>query len=144
VILYIDTSALAKNYLEEISSRDVRNLIDGARQIVTSVLTELEVTSTLERAKHGRRINSPSYRTAVESFEKDLRREVIAFIAISQAIIDDAKRIIKHHRLRPPDAIQVASAKHAMKAISPLIEFLCFDEAVVDAAKREGLRSVSF
>lgn len=144
MILYIDTSALAKNYLEEISSRDVRNLIDGARQIVTSVLTELEVTSTLERAKHGRRINSPSYRTAVESFEKDLRREVIAFIAISQAIIDDAKRIIKHHRLRPPDAIQVASAKHAMKAISPLIEFLCFDEAVVDAAKREGLRSVSF
>lgn len=144
MILYIDTSALAKNYLEETSSHDVRKLIDGARQIVTSVLTDLEVASTLERAKHGRRINSPSYRTAVESFERDLRREVIAFIAISQTIIEDAKKVIKHHRLRPPDAIQVASAKHAMKAISPLIEFLCFDADVAEAAKREGLRCVSF
>lgn len=143
MILYTDTSALVKNYLEEANSRDVRRLIEDSRQIVTSVLTELEVTSTLERAKHGRRINSPSYRTAVESFERDLHREAIALIAISPAIIDDAKQVIKHHRLRPPDAIQLASARHAMKAISPLSEFLCFDEAIVEVAKREGLRCIS-
>ncbi len=142
MILYIDTSALIKKYIEETNSDDVKKSLDGSRQIVTSALTELEIVSSLERAKQGRRINSPSYRTAMDAFEKDFERETIALVGISSGIIRDAKRIIKHHRLRPADAIQLASAKHTAKFISPLTELLCFDEALTQAAKLEGLKSV--
>lgn len=143
MVVYADTSALFKHYVEESDSDIVRRILDQSQSLMTSALTELEMTSAFERAKRDQRINSPFYRTITQAFERDLREETISLIELSSAIMVEAKRIIKHHRLRPPDAIQVASLKHASKNI-PQIEFFCFDNAVTKAAKFEGLKCIAF
>lgn len=143
MVVYADTSALFKHYVEEPDSDIVRRILDQSRSLITSALTELEITSAFERAKRDRRINSPFYRTITQAFERDLREETIGLIELSSIIMAEAKRIIKHHRLRPPDAIQVASLKQAAKNI-PQTEFFCFDKAVSEAAKFEGLKCIDF
>lgn len=142
MILYADTSALMKRYLEEEDSRYVRSLFADCEVLVTSLLTKLEFISTVERAKRAARINSPTYRTITATFEKDTRVGAIGFIQISASIIDVAARITRTRRLRPPDAIQLASALEAQPSHHSSYRFLCTDQALNEAARLEGLRCV--
>lgn len=142
MILYVDTSALVKRYLEEEGSRYLRSLFDDCDVLVTSLLTKLEFISTVERAKRAARINSPTYRTITATFEKDTRVGAISFIQIATHIIDVAARITRARRLKPPDAIQLASALEAQPLRHSSYHFLCTDQALNEAARLEGLRCI--
>lgn len=140
MILYADTSALAKKYNKEIGSEDVRRLIDESVSILTSTLTELELTSAIERAKREGRIDSPSYRAIYASIEHDVRSGAVSLVSIQGEIIQDAKRLIRQRRLRVQDSIQLASALAARRSADSEIIFLCADRALLEAARLEGLK----
>lgn len=140
MIYYMDTSALMKMYLEEAGSDAVRGLISEVQFRITSALTQLEVVSAIELAKRMRRINSPGYRTHLASLNADIKSGAISLIEITASILKKAISLIQMHRLRPPDAIQLATALESRIGYEGEIHFLCADRALLDAARREGLR----
>ncbi len=140
--MYYDTSAFAKKYLVEEGSETVLKLIEEDGAILTSALTELEIVTTVENAKRRGRLQSPLYRDVVRSLERDFGGIYLNVIGVATDIIQEAKRIIRQRRLRAPDAIQLASALDAKERLGDSLEFCCADQALLEAARLEGLRCV--
>lgn len=140
MICYLDTSALAKKYLQEAGSETLLKILSGARYLMTSFLTELEMLVTLEQAKRQRRLDSPAYREACHAFEEEIRDASIGLIPLDRDLHQAAKRLIRQRRLRAPDAIQLASALSLSVSSKGHCWFLCADRALLDAARLEGLR----
>jgi predicted nucleic acid-binding protein len=143
MILYCDTSALLKHYIEEAETEAVQRLISSSQQILTSLITELELTSALERLKHEKRLDSPTYRATFSALDRDIQNGFISLTQISSEVSKHAKRIIRQRRLRCPDAIQLASALRSEKEYGR-IEFAAFDRRLLEAAKFEGLKCAFF
>lgn len=142
MISYCDTSALAKYYQEEPGSARMKNLMAQSEKIVTSALTELELTSFVERSKRERRIDSPTYRTIYGAIEKDIRSGVIGLVEIESAILKNAKQVLRQRRLKVQDSIQLATALAVHKRSGGAVDFICSDHALLEAARLEGLRVI--
>lgn len=140
MIIYADTSALAKQYIEEPGSQVVRQHVDGAEYRYTSAFSELELVATIEFSKRVRRIHSPEYRAIVSRIENDMHQGLFSLTDISLDILQRAIPIIRIRRLKAPDAIQLATALEISKRIGNELEFLCADRPLLAAAHREGLR----
>lgn len=140
VISFLDTSALAKRYLDESKAEFVHQVMQQSEILLISDLAEIEMSSVIERAKRESRINSPLYRDLSAKMEKDLSQEPFRAIAISKDLLSLAKRLLRQRRLRVADSIQLASAITAQKGFGIPIHFLSFDHALTDAAKLEGLK----
>ncbi|MBI5298749.1 MAG: type II toxin-antitoxin system VapC family toxin [Deltaproteobacteria bacterium] len=139
MIAYIDTSALAKSYLEEVGSRHLDSLLIEIEHLETSVFTELELIASIERAKATRRIDSPAYRNITHRMEQDIQNGKISLTQVETIIWKTAKRLIKQRRLRFGDAIQLACALDARKRLGDSMQFLCADRSLLEAARLEGL-----
>lgn len=143
LICYVDTSALVKKYCEEIGSERLKSILQEAKVILTSTLTELELTSTIERMKHEAKLTSPDYRRVMRGVESDLSSEVISLITLDPAILSLAKGLIKKRRLRVPDSIQLASAVRAQEKAGERLRFVCSDHQLLEAARLEGLEGIN-
>lgn len=140
MILYLDTSALTKRYLDEPGSQFARDLIESAELRVTTVLTQLEIVAAIEFAKRIRRINSPVCRAHAAAVDKDVRDGTISLLEISQEVILRAIPLARVHRLKSPDAIQLATALAGRRHYGRDFQFLCADRTLLQAARAEGLR----
>lgn len=58
----------------------------------------------------------------------------------SAALRESAKRLLRIHPLRAADSLQLASALSLSGPEHALVEFVCRDARLTDAATREGLR----
>lgn len=140
MIIYCDTSALYKKYAEEAGAACVREILASAEYVLTSIFTELELTSATERSKRDGHLDSPTYRAVTAAIARDLEHQTITLLDINQQVIREGKRIIHQRRLRAADALQCATAIVAAKAFATTPLFLCADGALLDAARLEGLR----
>lgn len=140
MILYGDTSALAKLYLDEAGSGYVKNILEEVPCVFTSVLTHLELVCAIEIAKRIRRITSPIYRTQAAVLDSDILRGMLTLLDVNSKILKRALPLIRVRRLRSPDAIHLATALELNKRVSGDLHFLCADHALLDAARMEGLR----
>lgn len=142
MIYFSDTSAFFKKYLTEEGSDSFSGIWEEAKYIFISVLTELELISSIEIAKRIRRIHSPEYREAMQSMERDLAKMNLTKVEMDSEIIQKAKRYIKLHCLRAPDAIQLATAILTSQKLGGGLTFLCADQPLLDAARLERLPCV--
>lgn len=139
MIVYADTSGLAKKYIQEAGSSQVIQFLSKAEYLMTSALTELELAATFEFAKRLHRLDFPSYRKVIQALEKDLREQSITLVDIDSEVLHLAKKLIKIRRLRSPDAIQLATAIVIKKDLDSL-QFLVADQVLIEAARLEGLK----
>ncbi len=142
MVIYCDTSALAKKYLEEIGRQRVDVLLKQTEYLLTSVLTKLELVSMLERAKREGCLDSPSYRQASVHVERDMTHGEISFLMIDEDTINLSKRLIRQRKLRVQDSIQLATALQASRSTGEDYCFMSSDHALLDAARLEGLKCV--
>lgn len=140
MIIYVETSALVKCYLDEPESGIVNELMEDAELRITSALTQLELIAAIEFAKRIRRINSPAYRTKTAALNADIRVERVSFLDVSPSVLKRGISLIRVHRLKSPDAIQLATALEGNRRYEGEISFLCADRALLVAARAEGLR----
>ncbi len=140
MILFMDTSALAKRYLDEPGSRLVREHLDTAEYRYASAFTELELIATIEIAKRLRRINSPEYRTITARITADCHEGLLSLVDINDDILQRGIPLIRVRHLKAPDALQLATALELNRRLNDTLHFLCADHALLAAARREGLR----
>ena len=135
MMLYLDTSALVKLYVDEPLSQELSAAVDEAEAVATSLLAYAEARAAFARARREARFSPHSYRHIVDAFEEDWPRY------ISVEVTD---RIVKHTgdlaASRGYDALHVASALSLHERVPSSVMFLAFDRELSIAAKREALR----
>ncbi len=142
---YLDASAVVKRYSPETGSAWVQMLTNppADHTIVLGEITLAEVAAALA-AKH----RAPSGITREER-DKTLAlflshcETEYELIATSRFIIDLAVSLIQNHKLRGYDAVQLATALAADKALTtatlPRLTFVAADDDLLAAAHAEGL-----
>jgi predicted nucleic acid-binding protein len=138
VILYLDTSALVKIYVEEIKSADVRENAKQAEGLATSRIAYAEARAAFARKRREQGISRAAYRSVVADLDQDWDDYFI--VDVSQSVVQAAGFLAENHALRGADAIHLASAVALSKQMGQSVAFLCFDDRLAAASGKEGLR----
>ncbi len=139
-LLYVDTSALAKVYLTEIGSSWMRKLVSptAGHTIIICEFTPLEFFSLLMRRVRDNNITSIAAIILQSAFLNDYATQYLS-INLLPSVLIDARRLILQYGLRPPDAVQLASALEARTTLGGTFSFICADVNLLSAATAEGL-----
>ena len=136
MILYLDTSALVKLYVEEVDSEKVTTWVGDAYAVATSLIAYVEARAAFARGWREGVLTGAQLRRVVSSFDEDWARYTA--IAITDALVRRAGGLAQRHRLRGYDAIHLAAALEVWREGSAPA-FGCFDGTLSRAAHKEGL-----
>lgn len=138
MMLYLDTSALVKLYVDEPMSHDLAAAVEEAEAIATSLLAYAEARAAFARARREARLSAHAYRQCVEAFAEDWTRYIT--VEVTDRLVKEAGDLAAHRGLRGYDAVHLASALTLRERVSSEVTFLAFDRALIVAARREALR----
>ncbi len=137
MILYCDTSALIKRYVEEEGTEKVDALWSDACAIATSVVAFAETFSAFRRKLREGLLSDEEYVGLEKKFREDYKQLILVPIKSElDAVIED---LIRRHPLKGFDAIHLASALvfKELQVSAPI--FACFDNTLNKAAMKEGI-----
>jgi uncharacterized protein len=141
---YADSSVLVKRHVQEIGSNWFRQLtgIGTDNLIVTASFSLVEVYSALNRRKRELNLNYADYVQIAADFTQICTTEY-QLIEFNKHVIDRSQQLLESYPLRAGDAIQLACALIANKALQvnqlPELIFLASDARLLDAAHTENL-----
>ena len=136
---FLDSSALAKHYRDEVGSRWVSRLFLGNHRLVVSRLGHLEVACAILR--RGRAALDPPQLTtvALTALEVDVAA-ALEVIEINSHVMQRAMDIARIHGLRGADAIQLACTLLWRTPATRDFHFVSADDELNAAAAAEGLQ----
>ncbi|MFO0698075.1 MAG: type II toxin-antitoxin system VapC family toxin [Nitrospira sp.] len=137
MMLYVDTSALVKLYVEEPMSDKLADAVHAAEAVATSLVAYVEARAAFARARRETRLSPSAYRQVLEAFLEDWGRYVV--VEVTDRLVRHAGELAAHRALRGYDALHLASALSLQEHVASKISFLAFDHALVQAARRENL-----
>ena len=112
---YFDTSFLAKCYLLEDGSAEVRRQAEELRPICCSRFGRVELAAAIQRARRERRITDGARVAILAQWRSDDESELWEWLPISEAVQDEARRRLlelpNDLPLRASDAIHLATAR---------------------------------
>lgn len=136
MILYLDTSALVKLFLEEAHSAEVRTAARLSGICGTSRIAYVEFLSAL--ARHEREGLDPRVAQGIrETFES--KWPDLMVVEVSRTITVRASGLARAHALRAYDAVHLACAQEIQETAPDLV-FACFDDRLNQAAGAQGMR----
>ena len=130
--VYLDSSALAKRYIQEPGSDRVEEILSAATSLGVSVICPSEVVSALCRRRREKHLTPQQYARAKRALFADL--EDASVVHITEDIVGRAVDILERWPLRSPDSLQVASAAAWSAEL-----FVSADERQCVAARGIGL-----
>jgi predicted nucleic acid-binding protein len=131
--IFVDSSALAKRYIEEKGSDRLQAIISSASALGVSVICIPELISALCRRRRERRLSSQQYRDAKAAVLSDI--EDASVIGISEEVIARSVELLEHFPLRSADALHIACAAEWSAEL-----FVSADERQARAARAHGLQ----
>lgn len=140
MILYLDTSALVKLYIEEPGSKEVRKQVEVARIVSTSRVAYVEARAGLARKLREGELTPEEHRRVVEDLERDWENYLI--VEVSEGVARLGGKLVDRHPLRGLDAIHLASGLLLKNRTRLDVSFSCFDDRLKSAAQAEGLAVV--
>jgi predicted nucleic acid-binding protein len=141
---YLDTSTLSKRYVQETGTTWVRALTDPTAEhtLLTARITMIEMYSALARRKREGSVPAADCDVAAQAFTAHSATEY-DFVELDMGIVTLARDLLNSHPLRAYDAVQLASALVANRALQavnlPPLVFLSADNRLNAAAAAEGL-----
>lgn len=135
MILYLDTSALFKLYVDEAGSDAVHAAVAAAESVAVCRIAWAEAMSAL--ARRGREVpaDQESLDFAKQSLSNDWPRYLV--MEVSQQVVELAGELADTFALRGYDSVQLASASLANELGQ--VTFASFDKRLNKAAKVLGL-----
>ena len=131
-----DASAIVPLIATERTSHALFARLDEDPDLLVWWGTPVEVVSALARQEREAGTNAAVIETALANLQ-----ELAAAwheIVPSDAIRRTAQRLLRAHALRATDSLQLAAALVAADHDARTLEFLCLDERLAAAARREG------
>lgn len=131
-----DSSAIVPLVVEEPASALCRGWLRDDREMMTWALSATEATSAVRRKQ---RLGEIGEQHAGEALGR------LAMLASNwtevqalERVHDRAHRLLAIHDLRAADSLQLAAALTATSDRPQLLPFVCFDDRLATAARREG------
>ena len=136
-----DSSALVGLFVQETFSESVRSV--ARRDPVSTVWwgTKVECASAFSRLEREGCLDAAQVAEAMGRMTRAAGDWTE--IAPSERLRETALRLLRVHKLRAGDALQLAAALSACEGYPAAVEFVCLDDRLNDAALREGFRVVN-
>jgi len=151
-VLYADSSALIKRYLEERGTEKLNAKIDKSTSAFHSVLTSLlsyaEIHAALARKLNEKTLRATEYHWAATRFNSDWKT-YLTRVELSPVVLALVPGLVKRHLLKGADAVHLASAiwvrqsvqlGKMQKSLSESLVFATSDKQLGRAAAKEQLQ----
>ena len=139
MILYLDTSALVKLFVEEAHSAEVRTATRLAGICATSRIAYAEALAALARRE--REGLDPALAQEIRDLFEAKWPDFLV-VEVSRPITVRAAGLARSHALRASDAVHLAAAQEIFETAPDLV-FACFDDRLNLAAKAQGMRTLA-
>jgi predicted nucleic acid-binding protein len=131
-----DTSAIVPLLAFEETTEAARKLYAADPEMIVSWLTDVECASAIARAEHDGLL------TQAEAGEAFARLDDVARswheVEPSSEVREMSRRLLRVHRLRAADALQLASATLAAERRPASLTLVTLDDRLEAAARKEG------
>ncbi len=145
-LLYLDTSALVKLYVQETGTERMLELVhpDAGNSLAIVSLARVEFRAAVRRRERLGDINAGLASELIQSFSRHCASSFQVQPA-NDMVLDQAAGVIDRHRLRAYDAVQLGGCLTLRSTVGADIDlqFLCADQTLLDAARTEGLTAVN-
>jgi predicted nucleic acid-binding protein len=113
-VIYFDTAYVAKCYLNEHGSGEVRKLAAKAAQVACCAFGRLELAATLHRNLRDGAVTRPQYRVIVNQFDSDEANHIWTWLPVTPELLARAAEKFRSMKastyLRSADALHLACA----------------------------------
>jgi predicted nucleic acid-binding protein len=140
VILYLDTSALVKLYVDEPGRPAVVAQVDAAAAVATVRLTYVEARAAFARKRRDGGLDGRGLRHVVERLDGHWAAYTVG--DVGEPLVRRAGILAERHHLRGYDAVQLAAAIELHRE-GAAVAFACFDDHLRRAAGREKLHPLA-
>ncbi|MHB8655149.1 MAG: type II toxin-antitoxin system VapC family toxin [Terriglobia bacterium] len=131
--VFLDSSALAKRYVQEPGSDRLQEILWSASTLGVSVLCISEIVSALCRRRRERTLSHQQYLKAKRALLEDIEDSTIVYV--TDQVVTRAVDLLERWPLRSSDSLQVASAAEWSAEL-----FVSADEKQCIAARGFGLK----
>ena len=133
--VFLDSSALAKRYVQELGSEQLEQILSSASSLGISVICPAEIVSALCRMRRDRKLSPPQYVQAKRALLADI--EDSGVIYVTDQVVARATELLERWPLRSSDSLHVASAAEWAADL-----FVSADAKQCAAARAYGLHVV--
>ena len=153
MILYLDTSALVKLYIEEEGTDEVQQAVEDAESVTTSAVAYPEARSAFARLERDGHLSPEEHRTIIADLDGEWPSYEV--VDVTREVAGVAGALAARHLLRGFDAVHLASAlvlKAARDLYSreapergeaetppPEVRLMTYDRPLLAAARAEDL-----
>lgn len=139
MILYLDTSALVKLYVDEVHSAFVRNAASRAAARVTHDIAYVECCAAFARRRRDGSLAPGDHTRCRRQLDRDWER--FSVIAVTAELIRRAAVLVENHAVRADDSIHLAAAEAAGHLARGRAEFrfAAFDARLLEVARSNAL-----
>jgi predicted nucleic acid-binding protein len=137
LILYFDTSALVKRYVEEQGSSDVLDWMDDSELNGTALVTRVEVAAAITCAVRRQVVSQKHARQFLGMFHK----EWVNFtrLPITEPLVARADALACEHNLRGYDALHLAAALTWQALLDLPVTVVTYDKELAEAARASDM-----
>jgi predicted nucleic acid-binding protein len=135
-VRFWDASAVVPLLVGQAAAPGVRSILQRDVVMVAWWGTDVECASALARLEREGRLDSSSVTQALARLDglRNAWHEVLP----SDAVREQARRVLRAHPIRAADALQLAAAVVASGQRPSTLPVVCLDERLGEAARREG------
>jgi predicted nucleic acid-binding protein len=135
-LLYLDTSALIKLYVDEDGSPEVGDWVEATEAVATHEIAFIESRSALARKYREGTLAEQEYLSTWAAFSGEWEHYIR--IALPSSLIQQAAEYTETFALRAYDSVHLAAADYAVRQLGVEVRFGCFDRALNRAAQAAG------
>jgi hypothetical protein len=133
VNVFLDSSALAKRYVQEAGSDRLEEILSSASALGVSVICVSEIVSALCRRRRERKLSAQEYLKAKHALFEDI--EDASIVNVTDQVVARAVELLERWPLRSSHALHIASAAAWSAEL-----FVSADEKQCTAARGYGLQ----
>jgi len=137
MILYVDSSALVKRYVQEKGRRSLEQRLGSSDRLFSSAITFAEVHATLAAKRRGGGMDEQELLRVQNDFERDWLQ--FEEIAVRQETLSVVRDLVIRVPLRGMDAIHLAAALWLARRPALKPELISTDDRLLSAAEKFGL-----
>lgn len=136
-LLYLDTSALIKLYVDEDGSAKVGAWVEATEAVATHEIAFVECRSALARKHREGALAEKAYLSIWATLSGEWGHYIR--IAFPASLIQQAAEFTETFALRAYDSVHLAAASYVARQLGVEVRFGCFDRALNRAARMTGL-----
>ena len=128
MVVFLDTSALAKRYIEETGTEEVLGYFNNSNRIILSSITPIEILSVFSRRHREREFSLEILDEILTVWKED--QPVFSYTHFNSDLVETSIMIVRKAGIKTLDAIQLASAY-----CYQIDKFITADKALFRAAE---------